>query len=309
MDSKRQRGAYFTTGDPFQNDAFEEWATRAHLKSATILEPFAGGNNLIDLLVALGWCTSSRSFDIQPASDRVEQRDTLKDFPTGYSVCVTNPPWLAKNSATRRGMPYPDTKYQDIYLVALHQCLANCDFVAALVPESFIRTGLFTDRLRAFVSLPPMFEDTDSPVGLALFYPHYQMDTQVFIGGKHLGGLRVLAHHKPGALIDLFMEFNCPTGGLGLIAVDNTQGASIRFCRPCELGDRPIKHSSRAITRIDVEDGHPPIDALNCCLDNYRKDTHDVFLTSFKGLRRDGLYRRRLDWDTARLIINHVSEY
>jgi hypothetical protein len=45
------------------------------------------------------------------------------------------------------------------------------------------------------------------------------------------------------------------------------------------------------------------INQANIILDEYRKETHDVFLTSFKGLRSDGAYRRRLDWDTASRIL------
>jgi len=43
-------------------------------------------------------------------------------------------------------------------------------------------------------------------------------------------------------------------------------------------------------------------------LEQIRKNTHDVFLTSFKGLRNDNKYRRRLDFTTIKLILCAVLE-
>jgi len=41
-------------------------------------------------------------------------------------------------------------------------------------------------------------------------------------------------------------------------------------------------------------------------LSEFRKETHDIFLTPFKGLRKDLKYRRRLDYALARNIVNQV---
>jgi len=46
-DSKRVYGQFFTTGNPFDCDAFGAWAKRAGLPKETVLEPFAGSNALI----------------------------------------------------------------------------------------------------------------------------------------------------------------------------------------------------------------------------------------------------------------------
>ena len=75
-----------------------------------------------------------------------------------------------------------------------------------------------------------------------------------------------------------------------------------------------IKVSSRAITRVSiVNDKIKDLDFfLNKCneyLNWYRTNTNDVFLTTFKGLREDGLYRRRLDFDTAKCILETVLEH
>ena len=151
MTKKRQRGQFYTESNPFDHPAFMSWARDARLREERILEPFAGANSLIRHLKEMNLCRSSISYDIEPADDGVLFRDTLAWFPEGSSVCVTNPPWLARNSASARQLPFPDCGYDDIYKLALAKCLENCRHVAVLVPESFITSGLFRNRLISFV--------------------------------------------------------------------------------------------------------------------------------------------------------------
>ena len=54
----------------------------------------------------LGLCARYRSYDIAPGAAGVKKRDTIKSFPPGYRVCVTNPPWLTSYSARRRGVEF-----------------------------------------------------------------------------------------------------------------------------------------------------------------------------------------------------------
>ena len=304
--TKRENGVYYTAGDPFESPAFTGWAKKARLPESQILEPFAGANSLIDRLEFLKLCKRWKSFDIAPVGKGVEYRDTLCDFPQGFDVCVTNPPWLAKNSATRRGLAFPDTRYDDLYKVALERCLANCQWIAALVPESFIRAGLFHERLGHFVSLTgKMFNDTENPVGLALFEPNPVKDVVVWRDADEIGTLRELEKNVPKSNNKISMRFNAPEGNVGLIAIDNTKEASIRFCHPADLNGYSVSGACRSITRIAV-DKNVYIKDLNDCLREFREKTQDVLMTSFKGLRKDGMYRRRLDWNSARGIINCV---
>ena len=310
MRGKRQNGRYYTAGNPFGHPAFLAWAELARLRYATVLEPFAGANSLIARLQEMGLCRTFASFDVAPANTDVRRRDTLADFPTGYDVCVTNPPWLARNSATARGLAFPDTRHDDLYKVALEQCLAHCPFVAALVPESFVRAGLFHDRLFAFVSLTAdMFTDTGHPVGLALFddsigHPNH---IQVWSGEEHIGNLAQLAARRPKPLPGgAEVAFNDPFGNAGLIALDNTIEASVRFCDVRELAGYAVKPTGRHITKITV-DGPVRIAEWNEALAAFRADARDMLMTCYKGIRKDGLYRRRCDWALARGIIHRVG--
>ena len=307
MIDKRAAGRFYTRANPFNNPPFYEWAARAGLPGRKVLEPFAGANHLIHMLRRLSLCNSSASFDIVPGGDEVRRRDTLADFPKDFRVCVTNPPWLARNSATRRGLPYPATAYDDIYKHCLAMCLRHCDYVAALVPESFIRAGVFVSRLSAFVSLnSAMFSDTAHPVGLALFEPEAR-PTEIYSGENKMGTLGELQKRRPPpSPLAASVRFNAPDGNLGLLALDNTSGASIRFCEAEELANYPVSQTCRAITKIKVA-GNPKIEHYNRFMENFRRATGDVFLTAYRGLRKDGQYRRRLDYALARDIINYVG--
>lgn len=311
-DKKRAQGRYYTVGNPFDCHPFREWAKCADIDRKTILEPFAGSNRLIEHLERLGLCSDWHAFDILPGAKGVRRRDTLTSFPKNFDVCVTNPPWLAKNSATARKLPFPKCQYDDLYKFALEKCLDNCGWVAALVPESFIRADMFHPRLMDFVSLTAsMFEDTAHPVGLALFGPKTSKNVTVWSGRKRVGVLKNLQKYLPEPKTEeqrkLFraVRFNEPEGNLGLVAIDNTREPSIRFCKPEDLSGYSITYSSRALTKISIP-FKPQIDAYNDFLKELRERTWDVLLTSFRGLRVDGRYRRRLDWESARKIIAHV---
>ena len=305
---KRLNGRYFTEGNPFRHPAFLAWASQAGLSRQRVLEPFAGANSLIKHLREMGLCRSFASFDIQPADPSVQPRDTIADFPTGYEACVTNPPWLARNSATVRGLPFPDTPYDDLYKTALEQCLRHCAFVAALVPESYIRSGLFTERLSAFVSLTSaLFTETGHPVGLALWDQAKTGAIDVWSGDHYVGKLDHLERTRPKPHMDgASVRFNAPDGNVGLIALDNTKGPSIRFCEVGELAHYRVKRTGRHITKLAV-DGDISVPAWNEYIHGFRSRTKDVLMTSYKGIRKDGMYRRRLDWQLARGIIHNVA--
>ena len=305
MRQKRENGRFFTEGNPFGHPAFHCWARSAGLPGKRVLEPFAGANGLIRKLEGLGLCRDYASFDIEPAARDVRERDTLARFPRGYEVCVTNPPWLAKNSARFRGLRFPDCPYDDLYKLALDRCLRNCPQVAALIPESFIRAGLFRSRLVSFVSLTArMFEETGHPVGLALFGPDWTADVTVWSGDERVGTLAELERLRPRPRPQgVPVRFNDPDGNVGFIALDNTREASIRFCRVEELAGYQVKPTGRHITKLRVE-GPIRIQRWNSVLNRFREATSDVLMTCYKGIRKDGRYRRRCDWALARGIIH-----
>ncbi len=327
---RRQYGAYYTERSPFDLRPFQEWAELASLGDCTVLEPFAGSNNIVRMLQDAGLCTRFDCYDIAAGSGpadaeaapgaadgvRITRRDTLRSFPAGYRACVTNPPWLARNSAHRRNLDFdvPD-RHDDVYKYALELALENCDYVAFIIPATFLRSGLFRSRLESFVLLEkrPLFADTDNPVCLALFAPSASAAVRrarVWADDVFLGYLDELERRydiRTRTPSRMRIRFNSPGGMLGLWGVDNTREESIRFCHGSEMSHRTVKQTDRSITRIDPAGARVTphmIDGLNALLGEFRRETRDVFLAPFKGLRSDGRYRRRLDYAAARGLIS-----
>lgn len=325
MKDKKMLGQFFTITNPFEVAPFKMWMNSIDITDETVfLEPFAGANNIVNMIQEIGYKNTWDCYDIVPKNElnksnfNIEQRDTLKSFPKNYKIAITNPPYLAKNSATRSGIKYPNTKYQDLYLYSLDKMIKNVEYCAAIIPESFISSPIFTNRLVIVVSLTcKMFDDTDCPVCLAMFSPEndkkifnlskndfiiYSMNDMI---GKYSELKKIILKNNNS---DIKWVFNDRNGSIGLRGVDNTKCESIKFVKGDEINPNRIKVSSRSLTRIS---GLPEkydldlfINLLNKNLNEYRNMTHDVFLTAFKNLRSDNKYRRRLDFDTARYILN-----
>lgn len=287
----------------------------------TFIEPFAGSNNIILMVKDLGFENPWVAFDIEPPTETmvddvpVIQRDTILDYPKGYKVAITNPPYLAKNSATQRKMLYNGHPYDDLYQKALHIMLENNEYVAAIIPETFIKQKLFHNRLLSIISLTcRMFDDTEHPVCLALFVPEKEKNSNnfsVWQNNSYIGEYKKLEEHVLSPTEKFPWVFNDPNGLIGLKAADGNKRADIAFILGEEIMSTSIKVSSRHNTRISlkgVDLTKDEIDNLiqlaNIILKERRNTTKDVFMTAHRGLREDGKYRRRLDFSQARDILN-----
>ena len=325
---KKLNGQFFTVVNPFIHTLFFHWIdTIENFDERVIVEPFAGSNNIVNMIEGLGFENKWHSYDIDPVDDELNnnkktiivQRDTINDFPRNDGVVITNPPYLAKNSATRSGLEFPETTYDDLYKLALDVMLRNTEYVAAIIPESFMTQGLFHNRLYGVISLTAkMFDDTECPVCLALFCPEEKQEEPsnfyVYSGDRFIGTYVELQQYMCQPTLSLNYKFNDPKGQIGLMAIDGTARNSIRFVRGDEIDPSKIKVSSRSITRISVDanlsddDIENIIQRANSILDHHREATSDLFLTTFKGLRKDGKYRRRLDFGMAKRILNLAAE-
>lgn len=331
---KIKNGQFYTLRSPFEHPLVQEWFKKIpNIKNKTFAEPFAGANNIVKSVLeaypeiqAKQW----KCYDISPEAIRKNevpeiqliQQNTLMNFPES-DVVITNPPYLAKNSATRMKIAtdYNYGIYQDVYEIAIEKMLDNAEYVAAIIPESFLTRKFFKNRLFGFVSITDkLFDDTDFPVGIALWNPESTKDFTVWVGMENIGNYSKIVEETELFKVDdndlkkVSIKYNSPYGIIGLKAVDNTVKASIEYVKGTIIDPTNVKVSSRAITRLDVLDkeGSSLVDennlpiflkTLNEVLDEYRHQSSDVFLTSFKGLRKDLRYRRRMDWKTSSKII------
>lgn len=307
-----EHGQFYTVGNPFTHAAFLAWIDGIP-DGAAFLEPYAGANHLVRMVEALRPGRDWTSFDIEPSDPAVVARDTIASFPVGYDAVVTNPPYLAKNAAARRGMRDAVARmgaYDNLYKRCVADCLAHTGWVAAIIPEGFLTAGVFHERLADVISLPArMFDDTDQPVCLALWGPETSDDFTVWHGDEQVGSysyLRSLEPRLPAA--PPRVVFNDPDGQVGLLAVDSPRGPSIRFVPADEIARDEVKHSSRHRTRIHVaglaaDEVAAVLDLANRRLAAWRDASGDVGMTSFMGLRVDGKFRRRLSFDMARALL------
>lgn len=323
MKNKIELGQYYTQKNIFNLPGFLTWwNTIPENKKSIVLEPFAGSNNIIKSLKEIGLIKNYISYDIEPQESSVIKLDTIKKFPKGYSCVITNPPYLSKTSATRKNIKitYPKGIY-DMYEIALNECLKNVEYIAAIIPESFITTNRFKSRVHSIISLTykDMFFDTTHPVCLVMFSPEKDNDFKIYRNEFEIGYIRSLSAIKD----DLFknnkntnieIKFNDKNGNISLLAVDNNVNESgILFSDKELVLPEEVKGSSRAKTRVSIynkgslisspNEINKIVNNANITLKNYRIKTGDIFMTSFKGLRKDGLYRRRLDYKTAKDIL------
>lgn len=315
LENKRSLGQYYTVGNPFAHPLFKKWMGESY-DGEYVLEPFAGSNNIPRLMAEVGYEIRWKCFDIDPSNDNtypecdIEQRDTILDFPTGFGMCITNCPYLGKSSARRQKIDYPYEE-DDLYKVCLNRMLENCRYVAAIIPESFITSKLHRNRLYGIVSLTDrMFSDTECPVCLAMFSEYGNDRPQIYANEICLGNINDIEKLDFEDIGYNKWKFNDPNGSIGVKTVDNQLTESCGFVDGNEIDSDLIKISSRAFTRVsglpDDVDKDVFISLCNERLSEYRRITKDVLMTSFKGVRSDGKYRRRLDFRTVRCIMDLV---
>lgn len=319
---KKQLGQFYTHKNIFQHKVFIKWWNNIPKEQKQyILEPFAGKNGIINMLKELHLVKKYSSFDIVPGHEEVKYQDTIQNFPSGFNTVITNPPFLAKNSATRRKLEINLEQHNDLYELCLQKCLDNSAYVAAIVPESFIVSEFPKDRVYAIISLAQrhIFKDTEHPVCLVLFTPTKNEDYLIYKNENLLGKYKKInskiSNFFNDKEHDYSIKYHNPEGNIGLIAIDATDSTKqIRFTYGTNILSEDVNPESRLRTRFSIykKNGKPLtenqnkklIEKLNKELFKYRKISNDVTLTAFKGMRNDGSYRRRLDFTTAKKIID-----
>lgn len=283
------------------------------------LDPFAGDRDLLRHVLAAGLVEEVEGIDIAGGENAVG--DSLASIAAFDGVIVTNPPYLARHSARRKRVLedvarwFDGSRWSDLYQVALERMLAASSRVVAILPETFLHTGTFRERLAQVTVLERRhpFVATSCPVVVACFGARRGVDAEVWVDDELVGRLSTLDAirrvrvARPGTL-----RFNVPDGRIGLRAVDNTLGtAPIAFMPGSELAYdvAGIKHSSRLMTRIAIPDGIEDAEVAEICgrandlLAELRVGIGNLALSPFKGNDRRGARRRRIDYRQAARIL------
>jgi hypothetical protein len=319
VDKKKiQLGQFFTKNEIWLRPQIIEFILGT--KAQVAVDPYAGDGHLLEVAKGLG-IKETKGLDIDP-SLKWEINDGLVDIPaTDNAIIITNPPYLTKYSASRKKM-YDDveryfskTKYVDLYQIALEKCLLRYDNVVAIVPETIINSSFPKGRMSQITILEHNpFDDTDCPVCVICFDKRNKplSEIKVYKNDDLIGDVGQFHAFRLTADKKLKVVFNSLDGNIALRAVDMqliTKRISFMPAEELKYDRASIKVSSRLITLIDIPAvrGKQNVEKLvkksNEILAEYREKTQDTTLSPFKGNDRNGSRRRRLDYRTARAIL------
>ena len=156
------------------------------------------------------------------------------------------------------------------------------------------------------------FDDTENPVCVICFVGKIKPldNIMLYKNSTLLGSLGDFEKLRMKPSNRCAIRFNEIQGSIALRAVDTTNpNVPISFMRKENLDYdlKGIKYSSRLITIIDTPAAETSLDILiekyKSILNEYGQRTYDILLSPFKGNRSDGKRRRRLDYATARAIL------
>jgi Eco57I restriction-modification methylase len=315
--NKVGKGQFFTTNSTWMFPQVAEFIRES--KPESVIDPFVGQGDLLDHVNEIIPQAVKFGYDIEPIGEAISN-DSLVRIPRhAQSVIVTNPPYLAKHSAKRKRVWEDSAKYyamgrNDLYQVALDRCLESCDRVVAIVPETFLNSSYPKNHLRhVTIAEHDLFHDTDCPVCIVCFDNKQKKlsEIPIYRDEEKLGTLQDFEDVRMRPQKTIKIQFNDPAGAIALRAVDLQDiKKPIRFMRRDEIGYpvEMIKVSSRLVTFLSIpsitEEQVPSVIlAANRILEEYRTETCDVVLSPFKGNRKDGRRRRRLDYRTARALL------
>jgi hypothetical protein len=317
MTKKISKGQFFTKKDMWLKKHILDFIISS--KRKVIYDPFAGRGDLIKVFTELGY-KESKGFDLDPELGW-ELNDSLKYIPkVENSILITNPPYISTSSAIRKKLAelnqyFINNDYDDIYLIALEKMLKSNKFVVAIVPETFINSNFKNKNLLNSITVieENPFDDTENPVCVLCFdsVPKESKDIMVYKNEKLICNLETLDSFRIFPEKKIRIKFNDIGGWLGIRGVDSTNpDVRIKFDFKEKIDydwNNNIKISSRHFTLVSFDlpknMRQKFIDESNYLLEELRDKTSDLILAPFKGNTRKGVRRRRLDFLTARAII------
>lgn len=304
-DKKKNYGQFFTVNSKaWLKEHIKEFILQCPNKDI-ILDPFAGGGDLLRTCKEELSIIDLHGYDIDKSLGW-EINDSLLSIPKTDRLIVTNPPYLHKSRACERGLDsykyFKENNYTDLYQIAIKRILDSHDYAVAIVPESFLRTKLFRDRLHSITVLEDNpFSDTTFPVCVACFTPYTNKikiyKNEIFIG--YLENLLKLKK-KPSNKYDI--KFNLE-GAIGIKCIDGELGERIYFCKKEDLKHQRI---SRAYLIVDIHKEiniEKVIKTANEILNKHRKQYYDLLLTAFYGNNKNGIRNRILNRTIAKAIL------
>ena len=318
VDKKIKLGQFFTKESLWLKPQIKDFILNSSCDVA--YDPYAGGGDILSVVKKLG-IKKACGLDIDSSLDW-DINDSLINIPhIDNAIIVTNPPYLTNYSASRKKIYdsvakyFENSHYDDIYLIALDKMLESQNYVVAIIPETFINSNYLKKNKLSMITVleDNPFCDTDTPVCVACFDGKEKAYSliEIYKNEEYICSLQELENNrlKPTNKVDI--KFNVLNGWMGLRAVDTTSSKEmIRFDFKENFNydwQKGIKVSSRLLTTIEIEvkpqDRNNFINICNRILNNMRQTTKDLIFSPFKCNMKNGRRRRRLDYKTARAIM------
>lgn len=320
MEKKKiQLGQFFTKASLWLKPQITNFINQSGCSIA--YDPFAGGGDLLKAAKDILLFKTVKGLDIDDSLNW-ETNDSLLNIPhVDKAIIITNPPYLSNYSASRKkiydtvAVYFEFSIYDDLYLIALDKMLDAQDYVVAIIPETFINSSFKRkSRLNSITVLEDNpFEDTDTPVCVVCFDTTEKNlnEIKVYKNDEYVFSLSKMESLRLETMNSVKIKFNVLSAWLGLRAVDTTNPKEmIKFDFKENFDydwDKGIKVSSRLLSVIDInipeKDKKAFIDECNSVLSKIREESKDIILSPFKGNMKNGVRRRRLDFYTARAIM------
>ena len=313
---KKKLGQYFTKKDLWLKSHIIDFIKNSKCQIA--YDPFAGNGDLLNVANEYG-ITNIKGLDID-SKLKWDINDSLSNIPhIDNAIIITNPPYLTKYSASRKHIKIDNNYFQnhtDLYQLAIDKILESQDYAVVIVPETYLNSKYFEKNLSRVYSVTILtenpFDDTENPVCIVCFDNIIKNppEVKVYADDEFLNDYSYFKELRLTPKNNYSIRFNIQNGKIALRAVDlTTSDKKIKFYLKEELNYdlAKIKNSSRLITVIDIDcsdiDVKQLVKQCNLILEDYRNKTRDINLSPFKGNTKDGKRRRRLDYKTARCII------
>ncbi len=290
-----------------------------HSNCIIAYDPFAGKGDLLKASKEILDFNMVVGLDIDKSLDWTINDSLIKIPHIDNAIIITNPPYIAKQSASRKNLDlskyFNSSKYEDIYLIALDKMLEAQKNVVAIIPESFINSSYMQkDKLFSITILEENpFADTENPVCVVCFdgIKKPLEKVKVYKNERLINSLEYIQNIRMQPKNNIKMTFNTLQGWLGLRAIDSTNDKTMigfDFKENFSYNwEKNIKASSRHFSLINlnvpIENRKNFIDECNLLVEQIRKESYDILLTPFKGNTKKGVRRRRLDFRLARAIM------
>lgn len=285
-------------------------------------DPYAGAGDLLNVAKSKLGFKTVKGLDIDSTLSW-EINDSLLNIPhVDDAIIITNPPYIAKQSASRKKIDlnkyFVNSIYDDVYLVALHKMLLAQKNVVAIIPESFINSNfLEKEKINSITILEENpFLDTENPVCVVCFdsIPKSYKNIKIYKNDDYVSDLESILDVRIEPKHIVKIVFNTLDGWLGLRAIDSTDDKTF-ICFDFKDNfdydwQKNIKVSSRHFSLIDIpvseNNKKAFISKCNQIINELRSKSYDIIFTPFKGNTKKGRRRRRLDFRLARAIMERA---